>query len=147
MRAASKDMKVKKTKPIRFDILTIFPKIFDSYFGESLFKRAVIAGLVQIVFHDLRQFSLNRHKKVDDTPFGGGPGMVMQVEPIYGALEEIKKKNSKKKKRIILFSTRGKKLNASIAKRLAGYDQLVLICGRYEGIDERVAENLADEEI
>lgn len=147
MRAASKDMKVKKTKPIRFDILTIFPKIFDSYFGESLFKRAVIAGLVQIVFHDLRQFSLNRHKKVDDTPFGGGPGMVMQVEPIYGALEEIKKKNSKKKKRIILFSTRGKKLNASIAKRLAGYDQLVLICGRYEGVDERVAENLADEEI
>ncbi|MEK7138231.1 MAG: tRNA (guanosine(37)-N1)-methyltransferase TrmD [Patescibacteria group bacterium] len=140
-------MKVKKTKPIRFDILTIFPKIFDSYFGESLFKRAVIAGLVQIVFHDLRQFSLNRHKKVDDTPFGGGPGMVMQVEPIYGALEEIKKKNSKKKKRIILFSTRGKKLNASIAKRLAGYDQLVLICGRYEGVDERVAENLADEEI
>lgn len=140
-------MKAKKPKSIRFDILTIFPRIFDSYFGESLFKRAVATGLVNLYFHDLRKFSLSRHKKVDDTPFGGGPGMVLQIEPIYRALKDIEKTSLKKKRRIILFSTRGKKLDALMAKRLAGYEQLVLICGRYEGVDERVAANLADEEI
>jgi len=144
-------MKVKKQKPVRFDILTIFPKIFDSYFQESLLKKAIFKGLVKINFHDLRKFSSNRHRQVDDSPFGGGPGMVLQLPPIYRAVEalnlKIKNKNEKFRRRIILFSTRGNKLNAKIAQRLAKYDQLILICGRYEGVDERVAQKVADEEI
>ncbi len=133
---------------IRFDVLTIFPNAFESYFKESLIKRAKEKGLLEAYFHDLRDFSTERHRKVDDRPFGGGPGMVLQVEPIYRALRSLDKKSKKgSKERVILFSTRGTKFDARTAKRLSKYDRLVLICGRYEGIDERVAEHLADEEI
>ena len=103
--------------------------------------------------HNLRDFSADKkHRKVDDRPFGGGPGMVIQIQPIYKAVEFVKKKvtsrlGSKNKNRVILFSTRGKKFDAKMAKRLAKYDQLILICGRYEGVDERVAQYVADEEI
>jgi tRNA (guanine37-N1)-methyltransferase len=135
----------KKVSPLRFDILTIFPQAFDSYFEESLVKRAREKKLIEIEAHDLRNWSTSRHKKVDDKPFGGGPGMVIQVEPVWRALADIRKK--KGKQRVILFSTRGKKFDASMAKRLSAYDQLILICGRYEGVDERVAEHIADEEI
>jgi tRNA (guanine37-N1)-methyltransferase len=145
---------------MRFDIITIFPKIFDSYLRESLFKRAQKKNLLEIKIHNLRDFSADRHKKVDDRPFGGGPGMVFKIEPIYRAVCEfasykfissqkklINLKTYKLKTRIILFSTRGKKLDAKIAKRLSKYNQLILICGRYEGVDERVAKYVADEEI
>jgi len=138
---------------MRFDIITIFPKILDSYFNESILKRAADSRLIKVQTHDLRDFSSDKkHRKVDDRPFGGGPGMVMQIEPIYKAVEFINKKvasrqGSKNKSRIILFSTRGKKFSNLDAKRLAKYDQLVLICGRYEGVDERVAQYVADEEI
>ena len=133
---------------MRFDVITIFPRIFDSYLNESLFKRAVKSGIVDIRVHDLRKYSSDkRHHKVDDKPFGGGPGMVMQVEPIYKVVSHLKAKSSKLKARTILFSTRGKKLDAKTAKRLSRYDRLVLICGRYEGVDERVAEHIADEEL
>ena len=133
---------------MRFDVITIFPRIFDSYLNESLFKRAVKSGIVDIRVHDLRKYSSDkRHHKVDDKPFGGGPGMVMQVEPIYKVVSHLKAKSSKLKARTILFSTRGKKLDATTAKRLSRYDRLVLICGRYEGVDERVAEHIADEEL
>ena len=136
---------------IRFDIITIFPRIFDSYLNESLIHRARQSNLLGIHIHDLRDYSQDKHKKVDDRPFGGGPGMVFKVEPIYKAVNSILK-NSKfqipnSKRRVILFSTRGKKLDAKIAKRLTKYDRLILICGRYEGVDERVAEHIADEEI
>jgi len=116
-------------------------------------KRAADSRLIKVQTHDLRDFSSDKkHRKVDDRPFGGGPGMVMQIEPIYKAVEFINKKvasrqGSKNKSRIILFSTRGKKFSNLDAKRLAKYDQLVLICGRYEGVDERVAQYVADEEI
>lgn len=131
---------------MRFDVITIFPKIFDSYLGESLFKRAAKSGLVDIRVHDLRKYSTDKkHHKVDDKPFGGGPGMVVQIEPVYRAVQAISSKRLKQ--RVILFSTRGKKLDAKTAKRLAKYDRLVLICGRYEGVDERVAQHVADEEI
>ncbi len=129
---------------MRFDILTIFPKILDSYINESIIKRAREKKLIKITAHNLRDFTTDKHRKVDDHPFGGGPGMVMKVEPVYRAVEKIKKN---KKSRVILFSTRGKKLDNAMAKRLAKYDQLILICGRYEGVDERVAEQIADEEI
>ncbi len=135
---------------MRFDILTIFPHSFDSYRKESLLKRAREKGIIDVHTHDLRKFSDGKHNKVDDRPYGGGPGMVFQVEPIYKAVSSIKyqvSKNKSIKSRIILFSTRGKKLDSKIAKRLSRYDQLILICGRYEGVDERVARYIADEEI
>ncbi len=134
---------------MKFHIVTVFPKIFDSYLGESFLKRAQAKKLITITPHDLRDFANDKHKKVDDRPFGGGPGMVLKVDPIYQAVEAIRRKSrvSDKKKRVILFSLRGKRLDAKTARRLSKYDELVLICGRYEGVDERVAEYIADEEI
>lgn len=152
--------KLRKTRV--FNLISIFPGIFDSYLAESLFKRAIKKRIIKIKKIDLRDFAVGRKKsaaskewsrrQVDDRPFGGGPGMVLMVEPIYRAVKSIKSNISatgkkKPKTRIILFSTRGKKLDSKTAKRLAGYDQLILICGRYEGVDERVARNIADEEI
>ncbi|MDD5397218.1 MAG: tRNA (guanosine(37)-N1)-methyltransferase TrmD [Candidatus Moranbacteria bacterium] len=130
---------------MRFDIVTIFPQIFDSYFGESIIKRAKEKGIVEIVAHNLRDYSTNKHHNVDDTPYGGGAGMVMQVEPIYRAVADIQKANLKT--RTILFSAKGKRFKQKDAHRLAQYDQLIFICGRYEGVDERVAEHVVDEEI
>ncbi|MDP3948866.1 MAG: tRNA (guanosine(37)-N1)-methyltransferase TrmD [bacterium] len=134
---------------MRFDIVTIFPDIFDSYLNESLIKRGIAKKIIKVKTHNLRDYSLDRHNKVDDRPYGGGPGMVMAVEPIYRAVKTINSKFEVRssKKRVILFSTRGKKLDAKTAKRLSKYDSLILICGRYEGVDERVAKYIADEEI
>ena len=133
---------------MRFHVLTIFPKIFDSYINESLFKRARAKKIIDIRAYDIRSFTKDKHRKVDDRPFGGGPGMVLAVQPIYDAVQAItKQKKLKRKKRVILFSTRGKPFTAAVAKRLSRYDDLILICGRYEGVDERVAEHVADEEI
>ncbi len=136
---------------MRFDILTIFPKIGDSYINESIIKRAQEKGLIKIEAHNIRDYTTDKHHKVDDKVYGGGPGMVMKVEPIHRAVEAVKKlvaRSAKKgKTRVILFSTRGKKFDNVAAKRLSKYDQLILICGRYEGVDERVAKYIADEEI
>jgi tRNA (guanine37-N1)-methyltransferase len=131
---------------MRFHLITIFPDIFDSYLNESMMKRAREKKIVDVKVHNPRDFTKDRHRKVDDRPFGGGPGMVLQIQPVYDAAEVIKRRE-KKKVRTILFSTRGKKLDAKTAKRLAKYDSLILICGRYEGVDERVARYVADEEI
>ncbi len=146
---------------MRFNIVTIFPKIFDSYFGESILRRAQKKNLIEISVHDLRQWTEDRHKTVDDSPYGGGPGMVMKVESIYKAVATLKSskfkvqssklKSSRQartiKRRVILFSAKGKQFTQEDARRLAKYDQLILICGRYEGVDERVAEYIADEEL
>jgi len=135
---------------MRFDIITIFPQIFDSYFGESILKRAQSAGIVEIKTHDLREYSTNKHRNVDDTPYGGGAGMVMQVEPIFNCVNAIKQKakdNKKQTTRVILFSAKGKRYTQEDARRLAGYDRLIMVCGRYEGVDERVAEYVVDEEL
>lgn len=131
---------------MKFNIITIFPKIFDSYFSESILGRAQKENLIQIAIHNLRDYSLDKHKKVDDTPYGGGAGMVMQIEPIFNCVKKIREEGDENS-RVILFSAKGKKFTQEDAKRLATYENLVLICGRYEGIDERVAENIADEEI
>src|SRR3989338_944399 len=132
---------------MRFDIITIFPNIFDSYLNESLFKRAREKKLIDIKIHNLRDYATGRHRKIDDRPFGGGPGMVFQLEPIYRAVRAISKyqfpiskTQRRKDTRIILFSTRGKKLDATVAKRLSKYRRLIFICGRYEGVDERVVK-------
>jgi len=129
---------------MQFNIITIFPDIFDPYFSKAMIKRAQMKKLINIKITDLRQFAENKYKSVDDTPYGGGAGMVLKIEPIYKALKSIKKK---KKSRVILFSARGKTLSQKDLRRLKKYDQLIMICGRYEGIDNRVAEHLADEEI
>jgi tRNA (guanine37-N1)-methyltransferase len=148
---------------MKFDIITIFPKIFDSYFSESIIKRAQKNGAIKINIHNLRDHTTNKHKTVDDTPYGGGAGMVLKVEPIYKAVQNVLNvqavlnnsigKLNKRSGRInrtirtILFSAKGKQFTQKDAQRLSKYDQLILICGRYEGVDERVAENIADEEI
>lgn len=138
---------------IRFDVITIFPNMFGSYFNESILKRAQEKKLIKIKTHNLRDFTTDKHKIVDDSPYGGGPGMVLKVEPIYKAVQKFKKSpklttvKRGERTRVILFSTRGKLFDQKTAQRLAKYDQLILICGRYEGVDERVAKYIADEEI
>lgn len=136
----------------RFDIITIFPRILDSYFNESLLKKAQQKGLIKIKTHNPRDFTKDKHHTVDDTPYGGGPGMVLKIEPIARAVKAIKLSGAKSasgggKARVILFSLRGKKFDQVVAHRLAKYDQLIFICGRYEGADERIAQYIADEEI
>ena len=130
---------------MRFDIITIFPKIFDSYFNESIIKRAQKRKLIKINIHNLRDFTNDKHKTVDDKPYGGGFGMVLMVEPIYKAIKKLK--NKYKKSKIILLSPKGKKFNQEMAQKFTKLDQLIIISGRYEGVDERVAKHIADEEI
>ncbi len=134
---------------MKFDIITIFPDIFDSYFNESILSRAQKKGLIKINIHNLRDYTNDKHQRVDDSPYGGGPGMVMMVEPILKAIKKIKNQKSKIKikERVILFSTRGKKFDQKMAQRFSKLDKLIMICGRYEGVDERVAQYIADEEI
>ena len=124
----------------------------DSYFKESLLQKAQQKGLLKIKIHNLRDFAADKHRKVDDTPYGGGPGMVLKVEPITRAVQFVKSKvpgraGKSEKVRVILFSLRGKKFDQKEAHRLAKYDQLIFICGRYEGVDERIAKYVADEEL
>lgn len=129
-----------------FHVVTLFPEALEPYLKASLLGKAQAKKLIKVNLVQLREFSRDRHKKVDDKPYGGGPGMVMEIEPIYRAVEAIKRK-AKGKTRVILFSTRGKKFDQASARRLAKYKNLVLICGRYEGVDERVAKYVTDEEI
>lgn len=130
-------------------ILTLFPNTFRGVFEESIIKRAQEKGIVNIFLHDLRQFGLGKHKVTDDAPYGGGAGMIMQIEPIYAAIKEIKKNNRKKKikSRTILLTPQGEVLNEKKSKKLAKESSLVLICGHYKGLDERIRLNLIDEEI
>ena len=132
-----------------FHVITLFPEIFDSYFQASILGKAQEKKLLKVKAYQLRTWATDKHHKVDNSPYGGGPGMVLMVEPIDKAIRFIKSKikNKKQKTRIILLSTRGKIFNQQEAKRLVKYDQLIFICGRYEGVDERVAQYIADEEI
>lgn len=132
---------------MRFDIISLFPESFASYFGASILKRAEESGLIGIYTHQLRDFAHDKHKTVDDTPYGGGAGMVLKVEPIAEALEYVKALTPEKNTRTILFSAKGKVCTQEDIKRLAAYERLILLCGRYEGVDERVAEHLVDEEL
>ena len=135
------------------DIITIFPEVFKPYINESILKIAQEKGKLKVKLHNLRDYTLDKHRKVDDRPFGGGPGMVMTAEPIFRAVEEISQKvkiksqKYKSKSKIILLSPQGKTLNQKLARRLSKLKHLILICGRYEGVDERVRRSLADEEI
>ena len=134
---------------IQFDIITIFPEIFDSYLKESFIKKAQEKGKILIRIHNLRDYTCDKHKTVDDRPFGGGLGMVLKVESIYKAVEEIKrtKRLSNKKRKIILFTPRGRQFHQKIAYQLSKLNQIIMICGRYEGVDERVAKYIANMEL
>ena len=132
-------------RTLRFDIVSIFPGMFESPFGDSIIQRAREAGLLDIHVHDLRDYSLNKHRKVDDSPFGGGVGMVMNVEPIARAITAVKKEVPET--RTILLSPGGRPFDQEKAWELSSLPSLTLICGRYEGIDERIRLHYVDEEI
>lgn len=137
---------------MRFDFLTIFPELFEPYLSASIVGRARQARLVEFHFHDIRTFATDKHRTVDDTPYGGGPGMVMRIEPLDKALHTLDQETavlaaSSRKKHIVVLSARGGQFTQNRARQYATYDQLILICGRYEGIDQRVADFLADEEL
>ena len=118
-----------------FDVITLFPGIFESPLNESIIKRAIDKGIIEVRLHNLRDFTHDKHRVVDDTPYGGGSGMVMKVEPIVEAIESLRKEEST----VILLSPQGKPFVQPVAKSLSLRRHLILICGRYEGIDERVA--------
>lgn len=128
---------------LRFDVITIFPEAVEPYAKASILGRAQKNKLISIKAYQLRKFSKDPHNKVDDTPYGGGAGMVMTVQPIADAVKKIRMKGAKT--RVILTSASGKKFTQADALRLASYDQLIFICGRYEGVDHRVEEVVADE--
>ena len=130
---------------IRFDIFTILPEAMESYLAASMVGRARLAGHVRIDLHNLRDFTHDRHRTTDDAPYGGGGGMVMKPEPIFAGVEALRA--SRGPGRVILLSPAGSLLSPEIAVRLAREERLILICGRYEGVDQRVADHLADEEI
>jgi len=132
---------------MRFDIITIFPNFFESFKNEALIARAQKKGLVAISAHNLRDWTTDAHKTVDDKPYGGGVGMVLMVEPIMKAAKDIKRKSKTKKIKTVVFSPKGKKFNQAMARKFSKLDQIIMICGRYEGIDERVSKYIADEEI
>ena len=128
---------------MRIDVLTIFPGIFDSPLRESLLGRAIEAGLLDVRVHDLRDSTTDKHRQVDDESYGGGPGMVLKPEPVFAAVESL----GAGERRTLLLSPAGRRLDQDLARELAAEPWLVLICGRYEGVDERVAEGLPAEEV
>ena len=135
---------------MRFDVLTIFPEFFAGPFDFGIIKRARQQGIIEIVIHDLRSFTFDKHHVVDDRPFGGGEGMVLKPEPIFRAVESLLVQDQRREKRsgVILLSPQGRMFDQAEARRFADeFSQLILICGRYEGIDERVAEHLITDEI
>ena len=129
---------------MRIDVVTIFPEALEPFLRSSLLGKAAEKGLVDIVVHNLRNYASNKHRKVDDEPYGGGPGMVMTPEPFFAAVEAIDPGRSA---RVILLSPQGRRLTQQTVKELAALPSIVLLCGRYEGVDERVAQHLADEEL
>jgi tRNA (guanine37-N1)-methyltransferase len=132
---------------MRIDIITIFPEMFAPVLNESMMKRAQAKGRVSIFVHDLRDHTLDKHRTVDDRPFGGGAGMVMRPEPIFRAVEEIKRKARSRSAHVVLLCPQGKTLRQEHARKLSRKKHLILICGHYEGVDERVRQYLADEEL
>jgi tRNA (guanine37-N1)-methyltransferase len=135
---------------MRFDVLTLFPAIFEGYLGQSLLKKGIDAGLIDVQLHDIRRWSKDKHHKVDDRPFGGGPGMILQVEPVVDCVEAVQNLTEPKgiqPGHLVMLSPRGRTLNQKIVEELAAQPRLLLLCGRYEGFDERVYDVLRPDEI
>lgn len=128
---------------MRIDVITLFPELFGPHLATSLLGKAIEAGTLSVEVHDLREYGLGKHRSVDDAPFGGGAGMVMRPEPLFEVVEQLRTDQS----HVVLLSPRGTVFRHQVAERLRNLHHLILICGRYEGVDERVVEHLCDEEI
>lgn len=131
---------------MRFDVLTLFPDIFQGYLGQSLLKRAIDAGLVDVRLHNIRDWSKGKHNTVDDRPFGGGPGMVLKVEPVVECVEAVRSQDQDPG-HLVMLTPQGRRLDQPMVERLAQHKRLVLLCGRYEGFDERIRLILEPDEI
>lgn len=133
---------------MRFDIMTLFPDFVQSVLAESVIGRAQKSGAIEVHTYNIRDYSRDKHHRVDDTPYGGGKGMLMMAPPIYDCYTDILANSPENaRRRVIYLSPRGRVLNQGIAKELAEYDQLILLCGHYEGVDTRIVEEIVDEEI
>lgn len=131
---------------MRFDVLTLFPPMFAGYLSQSLLNKAIQRNLIEVHLHDIRNWSNDKHQKVDDRPFGGGPGMVLRVEPVVECVEEIQK-HDPAPGRVVLLTPRGRRLDQTVVEQLATAGRLIILCGRYEGFDQRVADILQPDEI
>jgi tRNA (guanine37-N1)-methyltransferase len=131
---------------MRFDVLTLFPEILQGYLGQSLLKRAIQGGLVEVRAHDIRNWSCDRHRSVDDRPFGGGPGMVMKVDVVVPAVEAVRLQDAESG-HLVMLTPQGRRLDQSIVEQLARQRRILLLCGRYEGFDERIRAILRPDEI
>ena len=129
--------------PLEIDVVTLFPGVLGGFLGESILKRAIAAGAVVVRAIDPRDFTTDAHRTVDDRPYGGGPGMVMKPEPLFDAVESIRRASS----HVILLSPQGRRYRQAVAMELSGQSHLILVCGHYEGVDERVRQGLVDDEI
>jgi tRNA (guanine37-N1)-methyltransferase len=139
---------------MRFDLITIFPEFFQGFLSHGVLRRAITAGLVQVGVHDLRTFTHDRHRTVDDRPFGGGEGMVLKPEPLAEAIESLGVAEKSRgtvgdgpREKVVLLSAQGQRFTQAMARELASLDRLVLLCGRYEGVDERIVELFCDREL
>lgn len=131
---------------MRFDVLTLFPDIFTGYLGQSLLHKAIQRELVDVAVHDMRQWSTDKHQRVDDRPYGGGPGMVLCVKPVVESVEDVQKK-SDRPGRVVMLTPQGRQLNQQVVEELAKEERLLLLCGRYEGFDQRVTDILEPDEV
>lgn len=131
---------------MRFDVLTLFPEIFSGYLGQSLLRKAIDAGLIEVVLHNIRDWTTDKHRSVDDRPFGGGPGMVLRVEPVVECVEAVRPL-TEDPGHLVMLTPQGARLDQTGVESLARHRRLILLCGRYEGFDERVREILQPEEI
>ena len=133
---------------MRFDVMTLFPEMVERTLGESIIGRAQTAGIIEVKCHNIRDFSTDKHRKTDDTPYGGGMGMVMSCQPIYDCYMHVKSSiPAESKTRVIYMSPKGRIFSHSIARELAEYDNLIFLCGHYEGVDQRVLDEIVDEDI
>jgi tRNA (guanine37-N1)-methyltransferase len=131
---------------VRIDVLTLFPEMFSGYLGQSLLKRAVDAGIVDVQVHNIRDWAQGKHRQVDDRPFGGGPGMVLRPEPVVESVEAVRGEGSEPG-HLILLTPVGRRLDQRMVEQLAGNKRLVMVCGRYEGVDQRAIDLLEPDEI
>jgi len=131
---------------MRFDVLTLFPETFQGYLDQSLLKRALDLGLVEVQLHDIRDWARDKHKSVDDRPFGGGPGMVLKVEPVVDCVEAVRRREADPG-HLVMLTPQGRRLDQPAVQRLAEHRRILLLCGRYEGFDERIRVILGPEEI
>ena len=131
---------------MRFDVLTLFPEIFQGYLGQSLLKRAIERGLVEVRLHNIRDWAHDKHNTVDDRPFGGGPGMVLKVEPVVECVEAVRSQDAEPG-HLVMLTPQGRRLDQPVVEELARHKRLMLLCGRYEGFDERIRQILEPDEI